>query len=95
MSISTVKSDLDSIAQVISGARAQRDSGKNTLLVARNQLASIVTTYADTITEIDGFVPTGAFETLAKDEKAKLATEFAALKTALETELTALNVPFS
>lgn len=95
MSISTVKSDLDSISKIIAGSTQQRLSAKNTLLVARNQLAAIVTTYQGTISEIDGYAPTGAFETLAKDEKAKLASEFATLKSAIEDELTALGVAFS
>lgn len=94
MSISTVKADLDSISQKISGASQLRNTAKSQLLAARNQLASIPAMYAATIAEIDGFTPTGAFETLSKDEKAKLATEFTALKTALEDELTAINVSF-
>jgi hypothetical protein len=95
MTISTVKADLNSIASIIAGSSQVRDKAKAQLLAARNQLAAIPATYAATIAEIDGYAPTGAFETLSKDEKAKLATEFLALKTAIETELTALEISFS
>ena len=95
MTISSVKSDLDAIGQLIAGSANARNNAHSALLAARNQLAAITTIYADTITEINNFTPTGAFEALAKDEKAKLASEFTALKTAIESDLTALGVSFS
>lgn len=91
---SEVKDGMNGIAQLIAGARQQRDRAKAQLLTARNQLANIPTQFADVIATINGYAPTGAFETLAKDERAKLATEFTSLKNALETELTALGVAF-
>lgn len=93
--ISEVKSGLDAIGQLISGSVQQRERAKAQLLAARNQLSGIAGQFSDVISTIDGYTPTGAFETLAKDEKAKLQTEFQALKSALETELTALGVSFS
>lgn len=93
--VSEVKAGLNAISEQISGARQVRDQAKSRLLAARNQLNSIPTTYADVIATIDGYTPTGSFETLTQDEKAKLASEFTALKTQLESELTALGVSFS
>ena len=92
--ISEVKAGLDSIAGMIAGSTKARVQAKNNLLSARNQLAAIPSQFAAVIAEIDGYTPTGAFETLAQDEKAKLASEFTALKSALETELTALGVTY-
>ena len=92
---SQVKSALDGIATMIAGATQQRERAKAQLLTARNQLANIPTQYSGEITTIDGYTPTGAFETLAKDEKSKLASEYSTLKTALENELDALGVSYS
>jgi hypothetical protein len=58
---------------------------------AVNNLNAIVTTYADVADEIDGYTPTGAFETLAKDEFAKLVSEFGDLKSAAEDAVSALS----
>jgi hypothetical protein len=93
--VSEVKAALDSIAELITGSSRSREKAKAALLAARNQLANIPTQYADEIAEIDGYAPTGAFETLAQDEKSKLASEFNSLKTALEGELNALGVSYS
>lgn len=93
--VSEVKAGLDAISELISGSRQAREQSKARLLAARNQLAAIPSQYADVISTIDGYTPNGAFETLTKDEKTKLASEFTNLKTALETELTALGVSFS
>jgi formamidopyrimidine-DNA glycosylase len=92
---SEVKSALDGIAEVIAGSISARERAKTLLLMARNQLAGLPTQYADEIAEINGYVPDGAFETLAKDEKARLQTEFMALKNAIEDELDALGVSYT
>jgi hypothetical protein len=92
---SQVKTALDAIAATIATSRSMRSQAKAQLLSARNQLASIPTVHANIISTIDGYVPSGAMETLAKDEKAKLQTEFLALKSALETELSALGVSYT
>lgn len=92
---SEVKSGLDGISQLIAGSRRSREQAKASLLAARNQLVAIPDQFSDVITTINGYTPTGAFETLSKDEKDKLAAEFVALRTALETELTALGVTFT
>ena len=93
--VSEVKSGIDSIAQLIAAAARTQARAKENLLAARNQLNNLPSQYADVMATIDAYTPTGAFETLAKDEKAKLASEFVALKNDLETELTALGVSFS
>jgi hypothetical protein len=91
---SEVKAALDGIAEVISGSITARARAKAQLLTARNQLANLPTQFADELATINGYTPTGAFETLAQDEKARLQTEFNALKTALEGELDALSVSY-
>jgi hypothetical protein len=90
-----VKAALNGISTMIAGSARMREQAKAQLLAARNQLANLPTQYASEIQTINGFAPTGAFETLTKDEKGKLQTEFVALKSAIETELTALGVSFS
>ncbi len=91
---SEVKAGLDSIAGQIAGAQRLEAQAINGLLTARNQLAGIPTQYAEVLATIDGFTPTGPFEEMTKDEKGLLATEFLALKAALETKLDDLGVPY-
>ena len=64
---SEVAAGIASIAVTISGSAKMQAQAKNQLLAARNQLASIPTQYSDVLTEIDGYTPTGAFETLKVD----------------------------
>lgn len=92
---SQVKTMLDGAAQVITGAIQQRDRAKVQLLAARNALGNLTAQYDSEIAAVNGYAPSGAFEMLAKDELAKLTTEFTLLKSALETELTALGVEYS
>ena len=93
---SEVKAGLDAISQLISGAQQSRQRAKSQMLAARNQLAGIPSQFSDVISEIDSWtVPVGAFQSLGKDEKAKLQTEFLTLKSALEDELDALGVSYS
>lgn len=92
---SEIKSGLDSIAATIARSVSTRATIKNNLLSARNQLADLVTVYADVIATINGWSPpTGAFQQVADSELAALTTEFLALKTDIEAELTALGVAF-
>ena len=92
---SEVKAGLDAIARTIATAQAGLDTGKARILTARDALTAIPTDFADLIATIDAFTPTGAFEVLAKDEKAKLQTEFLALRATLEGALDALGVSYS
>lgn len=94
-SVSEVKSGLQAISDLIAGSTQARDRAKTQLLSARNQLAAVPTQFSDVIATVNGYTPTGAFESLSKDEKDKLQTEFTALKSALEAELDALGVSYS
>lgn len=83
MSYSSVKTFLSYIAEKISDSDIAIVNAKNKLQNAYDALDAISTTYADEISEISGYTPTGAFETLAQDEAAKLTPEYQALKTAI------------
>jgi hypothetical protein len=78
-----VKKALDDIATIIVTERQAYANAKARIQAASANLNAITTQYAGVITEIDGYTPTGAFETLAQDEKAKLAAEFAALRSTI------------
>lgn len=81
---SEVKKALDDIASIISNERKACTAAKNRLSVAITNLTAIPSTFSGVIAEINGYTPTGAFETLAKDEAAKLTTEYQGLKAAAE-----------
>jgi len=82
--ISEVKQGMDEIAASIRAVQKRYADAKASIEAGSTALGNIPTKYADILAEIDGFAPTGAFETLAKDEKAKLATEFLALKSTID-----------
>lgn len=84
---SEVKIALSDVAQLIKNAQVDIEKSETRLQNAYNILDAIPTTYSDEMSTIDGYTPTGAFETLAKDEKSKLTTEFQALKSTLSTLL--------
>lgn len=87
---SQVKAGLDDISTIIRNARAAMARAKAQITASKNELASLPTTYSAVIAEIDAYVPTGSFEELAKDEKAKLQTEFTALRNAAASAETSL-----
>lgn len=80
---SQVKAGLDEIASLIRDQRAVMEKVKSNAALASVALAEIPTVYADVIATIDAYAAnsTDYFERLAKAEKAKMATEFTALKT--------------
>lgn len=84
---SDVKIALDEIAGIIKKAHTVIDTAESRLQAAYDQLNDIPTTYSDEIATINGYTPTGAFETLAQDEKTKLQTEFNDLKTTINNLL--------
>lgn len=92
---SQVDTGLDAIAAAIAQATQLQEAAKQSMLRARSLLAQLPTEHADVISTINGYSPTGAFETLAKDKKAKLQAEFVALKTELEGYLDSLSVSYS
>ena len=79
-----IKTALDDIARIIITERNALATAKARIQNASGNLALIPTQYAGVIAAIDAFTPTGAFETLAKDEKDKLAAEFTTLKTTID-----------
>jgi iron uptake system EfeUOB component EfeO/EfeM len=81
---SEVKKGLDDIATTIQNASKTYDRAKAAITAASGDLAAIPMTFSDIIATIDAYAPAGAFETLTKDERAKLATEFTALKTKVD-----------
>jgi len=78
--VSEVKAGLDDISTVIRNADKAFARSKAAIQGARNELANIPTVFSEVIAEIDGYAPSGAFETLAKDEKEKMQAEFIALR---------------
>lgn len=75
MEISEVRSSLRDVENFIFLRRKRAREYKawfSTLVADLNGLAA---TYADVITEINGYTPTGATETLCKDLLAKLIAE--------------------
>ena len=82
--VSEVKQGLDDIARAISDASLRYSRAKEQMTRASADLGQLPSKYAGVITEVDGYTPTGAFETLAKDEKAKLQIDFVALKAKID-----------
>ena len=88
---SEVKAALDDIAQSIRTERQAMSNAKARIATGQGNLNLIPTTFADAIATIDGFVPTGEFESLSKDEFAKMTTEFLALRSEAGDAVTALS----
>jgi len=84
MSYSTVKAGLDDIATAIRTERQAASNAKARLSAARNNLNSLVTTHTVSINEINAYVGTDPAEAMAKDELAKLTTEFLSLVSELD-----------
>jgi len=80
-----VKAALDNITQVIVTERQAFANAKARIGAASSNLNALATTYTDVMATINGYAPDGAFETLSKDELAKLTTEFTALKSDIDT----------
>jgi hypothetical protein len=87
---SEVKAGLDDIATSIRNCRQAYISSKSRVQTAYNELSAIPTTFSDVLTTIDAYTGADDFETLTKAEKAKLTTEFIALK----NEINALIAEF-
>lgn len=87
---SQVKAGLDDIATTIRNARASMSQAKARMTSAKNELASLPTTFATVIAQVDAYTPADAWETLQQTEKAKLAAEFTALQAAAAAAETAL-----
>ena len=90
MNTSEVKSDLDRLGQQIQSNQQTKASLKSQLGSLIGQLDGLPSAYATLITTVNGYTPTGTFESLSKDELDKFTTEFQALKTAAQTAYDAL-----
>ena len=75
-----VKNGLDRVAERIGTNRDVLEKVVSNAAIASTALGDIPTDFAAIKAEIDLYTPTGAFETLAKDELARITTEFQALK---------------
>jgi len=84
---SEVKSGLDKIAGVIQSCRLKLSDAKENIKKQKANLDNLPTTYAGILSEINGYLPSGAMETLAKDELSKLTAEYQELL----SEINALN----
>lgn len=89
-----VETGLDEISDIISGGERELASISAKLLSLRQQLTNIPATYADVIATINGYTPTGPFEELAQDKRAKYAADFVSQRTTIEGLLTAMGVSF-
>ena len=90
MTASTVKTGLDSLSSTISSNQGEAAGVKAQLADLISRLDAIPSANSDLIAAINGYTPTGAFETLAQDELAKLTSEFSALKSAVQSAHDAL-----
>lgn len=79
MSISKVKAGLDDIATAIRTESQAVINADQRKVDAKSNLQALQTVHAETIAEVNGYAGTDPFEALAKDELAKLTTEFQAL----------------
>ena len=84
---SEVKAALDDIAVQIANARLVRARCLSQLSAASAVLGNLPTQYADVVTTINAYGTTNAAENFAKEEKAKLQTEFLALKALLDADI--------
>lgn len=88
---SQVKAGLNNFSNEIRNSREQLSMAKARIASEKAKLNALPTKYADVIATIDGYTPTGPFETLAKDERAQFTTEFQALSAAATTAETSLS----
>lgn len=89
--VSQVKAGLNDVATEIRQARMEATRCKISIANLNTALGNLATKYADVISTINAYTPTNAFETLSKDELAKLTTEFQALRTDIASAQTSLD----
>lgn len=81
MNVSDAKLSLQAVAEQISQERKRLVRAKSSFAQVETTLNQLPTQHSDLIDTINGYAPTGAAETLYKDELSKLVAEFNALKT--------------
>ena len=79
-----VKRALDDIAQIINTERQAFANAKARIQAASGTLGGVPAQYSDVLATIDGYTGSDVAETLAQAEKAKLTTEFVALKSDID-----------
>lgn len=77
---SQIKAGLDDIASIIRAQTVAVSKAQQNVAAASAVLAALATDFADVVSTVQAFTPTGAFQTNAKDELAKLISEYQALK---------------
>jgi hypothetical protein len=82
---SEVKAGLDDIATSIRNCRQAFINSKARIQTAHSELVSIPTTFSDVLSTINNYTGTDEFEVLCQAEKAKLTTEFQALRDEINT----------
>jgi len=90
MSAPTVERDLDAIAEGIAGNEARVRDAIMTLTAVDTELGQYATRYSETIAEINGYTPTGPFETLAQDRLEKFTAVFSAIRSAVQAAIAEL-----
>jgi hypothetical protein len=91
MSIATVKKSLDDMTDKLVKIEKSIRKGRDLISVGVSDLNELPARYDDAITEINGYVPTGPHETLAKDELGKLTAEFVAVRNGSQTAIADLD----
>lgn len=81
---SEVKKGLDAIADRIANQQQRAADAKATLADIDAELAGLPGEFSAEIATVNGFTPTGDFESHSKDELALLTTEFQALRAAVQ-----------
>lgn len=89
--VSEVKKALVDIATTIANERRALALAKARMSTAVSNLQAIPTVFSEIIAEINAYAPTGAFETLAKNEKDLMTVEYQALRTAAEGAVSTLS----
>ena len=80
----------DEMADYIARERRAAATAKARISAAISNLNELPTIYSDEIAEINGYAPSGAHETLAKNRHALMVSEYQALITALQQAETCL-----
>lgn len=90
MTISVIKSGLDTIATSIRNQREAVAGCKAQLEQVSSSLGSLASTNATLVGDINALADGEAFNDLSKDEISKLIQEFGAIKTAVDAAIAAL-----
>lgn len=90
MSISTIKADLNQIAQIIREERKKLLNIEPTLINIRDKLNDIPSYFSGTISEINGLSASDAND-VYKDEKDQMQAEYVALRNTAQSMINAID----